>query len=223
MEPIVSTSFIPKRPVSSESPVSSSEHHSIGLLSLLTFVVVLGTGIAFVGVYLYQQTLLSQQTKLQQQISTDQTGLGSDFVTQMKRLSGRMSGVKTLIQNHIVVSPIFAALQATTLQTVQYKTFTYALTTDTGTHAKVVRVEITGTAKDYATLALQSDAYAQTPLIKNPVFSGLTVQAKSALVDFKLVFTVDPTSLSYQAFINSMPGSQKNTVLPTTGLKPSGT
>jgi hypothetical protein len=204
MEPIVSTSFIPKRPVSTESVSSSSAHRgSIGLLSVITIVIILGTGVAFAGVYLYQQTLLSQQAKLQQAITTAQNGLGSSFVSDMKRLSLRINGVNTLINNHVVVSPIFAALQATTLQTVQYKTFTYQFITDPGTNAQMVQVQITGTAKDYNTLALQSDAFAQSSLITNPVFSNLTVEDKSTLVDFKLSFTVVPSSLSYEAFINS--------------------
>ena len=208
MEPIVSTSFIPKRPVSSEPIVSSSSSHrsSVGLLSIFTFVVVIGTGLAFVGVYLYQQSLISQKASLEQSITTAQNGLGTTFVSDMQRLSLRIDGVKSLIQSHVVVSPIFAALQATTLQSLQYKTFTYDFKTDPSTNAKVIEVQLTGTAKDYATLALQSDAFAQSTLIKNPVFSALTVEDKTQLVDFKLAFNVDPNSLSYQSFIkNSTP------------------
>ncbi len=221
MEPIVSTSFIPKRPVSTEPASSSSSHRgSIGLLSVVTIVIILGTILAFGGVYLYEQTLSSQKVKLQQQITTAQNGLGSTFVADMKRLSLRINGVKSLLQNHVTVSPIFAALQATTLQSVQYKTFTYEFTTDPGTNAQVVQVEITGTAKDYNTLALQSDAYAKSSLIKNPVFSALTVQDKSSLVDFKLTFSVDPSSLSYESFIAGLAKSQTTIAPLTSGTTP---
>jgi hypothetical protein len=209
MEPVISTSFIPKRPVSTEPLVSSSHSgNSIGLLSLITVVIVIGTAAAFAGVYIYQKTLTAQESSLQGSLSQAQNGLGSDFVTQMQRLSQRISGVKSLIQNHVVVSPIFAALQATTLQSVSYKTFTYRFTNNATTNAKMVEVDVTGTAKDYATLALQSDAFAQNNLIKNPVFSNLTVNDQTSGVDFKLIFTVDPTSLSYLAFINSMTPAQ---------------
>ena len=217
MEPIVSTSFIPKRPVSSEPIVSSATHRSsVGLLSILTFVIVIGTGLAFVGVYLYQQSLISQKASLEQSITTAQNGLGTTFVSDMQRLSLRINGVKSLIQSHVVVSPIFAALQATTLQSVQYKTFTYDFKTDPSTNARVVQVQLTGTARDYATLALQSDAFAQNALIKNPVFSALTVEDKTQLVDFKLSFNVDPASLSYQSFISSTAAASASQVVPTT-------
>lgn len=214
MEPIVSTSFIPKRPVSSESSASSHRSGaSVGLLTIITIIVIVGTIVAFGGVYLYQQSLASQKAKLQQQITAAQNGLGSSFVSDMQRLSQRINGVEILIQSHVVVSPIFAALQATTLQSVQYKTFTYDFKTNGGTGSKMVEVVITGIAKDYATLALQSDAYAQSTLIKNPVFSELTVEDKSQMVDFKLVFDVDPSSLSYESFIKGLPPSATNSTV----------
>lgn len=204
MEPVISTSFIPKRPVSSEPVNSSHSSGSVGILSLATIVIVVGTAVAFGGVYLYQQSQISQKAKLQTSITQAQDGLGASFVADMQRLSARIDGVKTLINNHVVVSPVFAALQATTLQTVQYKGFAYVFTSDTTTGARMVEITITGTAKNYATLALQSDAYAQAPIIINPIFSNLVVDDKTQQVGFKLVFTVKPDDLSYTTFINSI-------------------
>lgn len=204
MEPVISTSFIPKRPVSSEPVSSSHRSGSVGLLSFATFIIVIGTAAAFGGVYLYQQAQISQKAKLQTSITQAQDGLGASFVADMQRLSARINGVKSLIQKHVVVSPVFAALQATTLQTVQYKNFTYEFTSDPTTNARMVQIDITGVAKNYATLALQSDAYAQSSVIRNPVFSNLTVDDKTQQVGFKLVFTVKPDDLSYTTFINSI-------------------
>ncbi len=138
----------------------------------------------------------------------------------MQRLSDRISSVKTLIQNHVVVSPIFAALQATTLQSVQYQSFTYQFVTDPTTNAKMVQVEITGTALSYATLALQSDAYAQSSLIKNPIFSQLVVDDKTQDVGFKLDFTVDPNALAYTTFVNSLPAATATPAVNTVNTAP---
>jgi polyisoprenoid-binding protein YceI len=65
-------------------------------------------------------------------------------------------------------------------------------------------VELTGSAKNYATIALQSDAFSSNSLIKNPVFSNLTVDDKTRTVSFKLSFSVNIADLSYQTFIDSM-------------------
>jgi hypothetical protein len=211
MEPIVSTSFIPKRPVSTEPIRSSSSGSSVGVLSFLTFIVVAGTALSFAGVYFYKQSLESQKANLQAQITQAQQGLGTSFVTDMKRLSQRIEGVKTLIGGHVVVTPIFQALQSTTLQSVQYQDFTYEFTTDTTTNTKTINVTIKGVAKNYATLALQSDAYAKSTLIHNPVFSGLTVEDKTSRVGFKLTFTVNASDLSYQTFIQNLQASANTT------------
>ncbi|MDB5255135.1 MAG: hypothetical protein JWL92_511 [Candidatus Nomurabacteria bacterium] len=211
MEPIVSTSFIPKRPVSAEPIRSSSSGSSVGLMSFITFIVVAGTALSFAGVYFYKQSLDSQRANLQAQIAQAQEGLGTSFVTDMKRLSQRIEGVKSLIRGHVVVTPIFAALQATTLQSVQYQNFTYEFLTDKTTNTQTVSVTIKGIAKNYATLALQSDAYAKSPIIHNPVFSGLTVEDKTARVGFKLTFSVNGADLSYQTFIQNLQAVPANT------------
>lgn len=220
MEPVISTSFIPKRPVSTEPVVSTHRATSVGLLSFITFIIVIGTAIAYGGVYAYQQSLQAQETKLQASMVQAQAGLGTSFVSDMQRLSARISAVKTLVQNHVVVSPIFSALQATTLQSVQYKDFTYQFSTDPTTNAQMVQVQITGTALSYATLALQSDAYEQAPIIKNPIFSDLIVDPKTQQLGFKLVFDVTPSDLSYPTFINNLAAASAAVPAATTDTTP---
>ncbi len=211
MEPNTPTSFIPKRPI--DSSMTPSPHHSgsVGLLSLLTFVIVLGTAVAFAGVYLYEKQLVSQKAKLEASIKQAQDGIGTEFVSDMKRLDARIDGVKELIKDHVVVTPIFEALEDSTLRSVQYKDFSYTIKTDTTTKVSVVSVDLNGSAKNYATIALQSDAFSTNPLIKNPIFSNLTIDDKTRTVNFKLNFSVNMTDLSYQTFIDSMIKKQTST------------
>ncbi len=203
MEPSIPTSFIPKRPIDPGTDTAPTRSRSVGLLSLITFVIVVGTGVAFAGVYLYERQLLSQKAKLVQSIGEARDGIGTEFVSDMKRLDARISGVKELINNHIVVTPIFEALQATTLRSIQYKEFGYMIKTDQITKTNSLVVELAGSAKNYASIALQSDAFSSNKLIKNPVFSNLTVDDKTRNINFKLSFSVDMADLSYQAFIDS--------------------
>lgn len=203
MEPTIPTSFIPKRPVTSEVLAPERKNHTIGLLSFLTVIIVLATIVSYGGVYVYHRSLVAQKNKLVRSINDARGGIGTDFLADMKRLNARIAGVKTLVQNHIVVSPIFEALHATTLRSIQYKSFQYEFTTETATKSQLVKVSLDGVAKNYSTIALQSDAFAQNHLIKNPVFSDLTVDDKSNVVNFKLQFEVNPTDLSFERFINA--------------------
>lgn len=203
MDPQIPTSFIPKRPVVSGEVTSPSRSHVVGLLTLLTVVVVLATVISGVGVYLYQKSLVVQKQKFETSLTEARDGIGSDFLSDMKRLNARITGVKTLLQSHVVVSPLFAALESTTLRSVQYRTFSYEFRTDNATKQQMVEVKLTGAARSYSTIALQSDAFAQSSLIKNPVFSGLTIEDKTGNVLFQLTFDVTPEDLSFQSFIDA--------------------
>ncbi len=205
MEPGIPTSFIPKRPI--ESGIAPSAHHSsksVGLLSLLTFVIVIGTGLAVGLAFVYQKQLIAQKNTLNRSIEQARDGIGTEFVYDMKRLDARIGGVKDLLDSHIVVTPIFKALEASTLQSIQYKDFGYTIKIDPVTKASTVEVSLTGSARNYATIALQSDAFSSSTLIKNPVFSNLTVDDKTRQVNFKLVFSVNTSDLSYESFINGM-------------------
>ncbi|HVY35791.1 MAG TPA: hypothetical protein VG982_00745 [Candidatus Paceibacterota bacterium] len=215
MEPSIPTSFIPKRPVTNESYVTVRKSRTVGVLSLLAGIAVIGTALAFAGTYLYGKSLAGQEVKLQQQIDDARKGIGTDFVADMKRLTERISGVEALLQTHIVVTPIFQALQATTIHSVQYKTFSYEFLTDPGTQVQTVKVTLEGIAKSYSTIALQSDAFSQSTLIKNPVFSDLALDDKTNTVNFKLQFDVAPSDLSYEAFIDAKSPSQQSASVPS--------
>jgi hypothetical protein len=210
METMMPTSFIPKRPVSSEPLSPQNKNQAVGLLTILARVIVLATIVSYGAIFFYQKQLLIQKAKTDQLISDARKGIGSEFLGDMQRLNTRIEGVKTTIAKHIVVTPIFAALEQTTLRSMQYTNFSYAFALDPTTKATMVEVTVTGTAKSYSTIALQSDALSQNTLIKNPIFSNLVVDDKTSAVNFKLVFTVDPAALSYESFIASM----KNGALP---------
>jgi hypothetical protein len=213
MDPQIPTSFIPKRPVVAGVQPERSKTHAVGLLSLVTGIVVAATVLSFVFVYFYENSLTAQRAKLEESINEARNGVGTDFLADMKRLNARIAGVNTLLTRHIVVTPIFEALQATTLRSVQYKTFTYQFLNDPVNKTQIVQVMLTGTAKNYTTIALQSDAFAQNPIIRNPVFSGLTVDDKASGVTFNLTFDVSPSDLSFESFINK---AAPQTLVPVT-------
>ena len=204
MEPATPTSFIPKRPVATAASVDTgATGTTIGILSLVVVVIIVGTALSYVGVYLYGKQSVQQKESLQKTITQAKDGLGADFISQMKRLNGRIDGVKTLIKQHVVVSPIFKVLQDTTLQSVQYKDFSYQFTNDPVAKADIVKVKLSGTAKGYSTIALQADAFTRSPIIKNPVFSGLSVDDKKR-VTFTLNFDIMASDLSYQSFVDGL-------------------
>ena len=205
MEPSFPTSFIPKRPIDPTAVADQSvhSHRRFSVASFLTFIIVLATVISYVGTFFYQKTLTIQVQQSKDALAKARDGIGTDFVTDMKRLDDRITSIKTLLAQHIVVTPIFQALEATTLHSVQYKNLTYSFD-PTSTTGKDVSVTLDGATKNYASLALQSDAFLGNALIKNPIFSNLTIDDKLHIVNFKLAFSVDRDALSYERFIASL-------------------
>lgn len=205
MDPGIPTSFIPKRPIEPGMDASANvPRRHTNVVTLLTVVIILATAGVYGITYVYESSLTRQVETAKQTLTQARDGIGTDFVSDMKRLNDRISTIKTLLTNHVVVTPIFQALEATTLRSVQYKSFTYTLADTTAQNAKSVDVTLQGTTKNYATLALQSDAFLGNPLIKNPVFSDLAVNDTTHAIDFKLGFQSDMHALSYEAFIASL-------------------
>jgi hypothetical protein len=211
MEPFApTTSFIPKKPIDTSDVIVTTHRSSGGLVGFLCFFMILMSGLSYGGVYVYNKNLLEQKTALDQKLAKARDSIGTDFVSDMKRLNARITGVKTLLTNHVVVTPIFKALQDTTLRSVVYNSFSYNFKNDDTTKKLSVDITISGTAKSYAAIALQSDAFTKSSLIRNPIFSDLKINTKTNTVDFKLVFSAEPSDLSYEHFL------QTQTANPTT-------
>lgn len=219
MEPYIPTSFIPKKPIDTAvAPSSSSGKKSFGLVSLVSTLFILATVGAYGVSLFYEKTLETQKQSIEAQLAEARDGIGTDFVSDMKALDRRITGVKKLLESHIVVTPIFQALEATTLHSIQYRTFQYEYDRSATSERADVKVMLKGSAKSYATLALQSDALVGNSLIKNPVFSGLSIDEKNK-VNFDLTFSVPAERLSYESFVASLspalaPGSESAGSLP---------
>ena len=206
MEPFLpTTSFIPKKPIDTSDIIVTTHRSSGGLVGFLCFFMILISVLSYGGAYMYKKGLDAQKVAIDQQLAKSRDNIGTDFVTDMKRLSARIAGVKTLLGTHVVVTPLFQTLQDTTLRNVVYTNFSYAVATDDTTKKSTVTVTLNGIAKSYETIALQSDAFTKSTIIKNPIFSDLKVDNKTNKVGFKLVFTADPKDLSYENFLQNTP------------------
>ena len=93
-----------------------------------------------------------------------------------------------------MISPIFDALQTNTLKSIQFTHFAYTTPTTAG---NPITVLMTGKARDYSSIALESDQLATNKNIHNSVFSDLTLDDTTGIVSFDLSFTVDPDLVMY--------------------------
>ena len=117
----------------------------------------------------------------------------SNLVEEMQKLDRRINSARDVLSSHVVISPIFKALEEYTLRSISFTKFTYAF----DPISQRVNVEMSGKATGYDAIALQSDALATNRYIKDPVFSNLNLDDKGKIT-FDLTFYVDPTFINFE-------------------------
>lgn len=182
--------MIPERAVSSEP---------VGILfvvsMILLFVVILATG----GLYFYKGIVQKNITGMENTLSLAQNRFEPSKISELQVLDKRLRASSEILAKHVVITPVFDALQKITMKTVRYTKFSYDL--GTGRNA-VVNIRISGQAIGYRSVALQADLFTKNKNLIDPVFSNLTLDT-SGNVLFDLEFSVDPSFVNYKQTLST--------------------
>ncbi len=192
------TSFIPKKPLAEERVVAP-RHTSI--FTFLTTLIFFGSLASAGAIYFYKANLLKTNADKKAQIEVAHNTFQLPLIKTLTRLDRRISDAKQLIDGHVMVSPIFAALEVNTLKSIQFTKFSYVAPADP---TLPVTVHMSGRARDYASIALQSDQLAKNIHIHNSIFSNLVLDTQTGAVAFDLVFTVDPDLVRFTNHLDDL-------------------
>lgn len=216
----IQTSFIPKQTISA-SPLTnrpSSTGTGMGLVTLISFILLLISIVAAGGTYLYRAYLLSQiysacNVTSEVQTNSDLLGLSGDIekqcglyaslaelrrrldserLSKMERLDTKMKLASQILSTHQTLVPVFDLLSTTTLKTIRYTKFDI----ESG------QVTLSGVASGYDDIAVQSNVLNSIPTIKNALFSNLSVNQQGGTT-FDLTFDLDAKQLEYKNFFNT--------------------
>lgn len=189
MENSFQTSFIPKKPITSN--VSNKEPKSLFSI-IATFLLVI-TIVASGGLYLYKSYLIKQKSSSSASLSVVRDSFEKSTIDELDLFNNRTKVAKQILNSHIVLTPMFTLLGDITIPSIQYTKFQQ----QTNNGGFLVKIE--GVAKDYRAIALQADEFNSTKgrSFKNVVFSNLT-KDKNNNISFDLEFEVDPSLLSYE-------------------------
>jgi hypothetical protein len=190
MEVKMQTSFIPKKPIIE----SSSAGSGISLFMLIAVIIFIITISLTAIVWLWQGSLVKKIDEARKTLSTsidaykDQEATFNDLI----RLSDRIQESKNLLAKHIAITPVFILLEKNIVQNVQLKNLKFSYVDD-----KNIKVDLTGTARNYDALSKQADYFGMPGLrdyISEPAVSNFTLNSDgtvsfnfSTLVNFKLV------------------------------------
>ncbi|MBU1727770.1 hypothetical protein KKA39_00415 [Patescibacteria group bacterium] len=201
MEQNFQTSFIPKKPMVEERSVPS---RPVGLLTTISVFIFLTVILASGGLYFYKGVLEKNIAKMQNDLELARNRFEPSKITQLQTLDKRLRASSLVLSKHIAVSPIFKALQDTTMKTLRYTKFSYEFGSEK--NSKVL-VKMSGQAIGYRSIALQSDIFAKNKYFIDPVFSNLSLDDKGSVL-FDLEFSVDPSFVDYkQTLLTAEAGS----------------
>ncbi|MDP9249369.1 MAG: hypothetical protein M3M85_02595 [bacterium] len=202
MEQNFQTSFIPKKPIIKERVVSSRPVGPVVIIALfILFTVLLATG----GLYFYKGLTTKNIETMKDNLKKAQSRFEPSKITELQTLDKRLRAASEVLSDHIAVTPIFSALERVTMKTVRFTSFSYIRDEDQNAPIKVT---MTGQARGYRDVALQSDLFTKDKNFIDPVFSNLTLD-QSGNVLFDLDFSVDAGFLRYKNIVAEAPPQEQ--------------
>lgn len=181
-------SFIPKTTLATPS---KARRHPVSLFLVIAVLLFLLSVGGWGGAYAYRSVTKSQVETLTASLQKKKAAFEPEALEGLSELDRKMKAGDALLAQHMTLVPVFDAIERLTVQSVRFTSFIYER--GTGVPSKVV---MTGEAKSYSSIALQSDELARAREIINPIFSGLSVN-RDGNVAFVLTFNIDPAVTSY--------------------------
>lgn len=192
MDTRLRTSFVPKKTLVTKgsAPGVRSAVSPIVSLGIIIFSMTLAVA---AGVFLYRALLQKQVDQEKADLIAAKDALvDPKWIYDVKRLDTRLKTARMLLDEHIIVTPIFELLQNSTLKTVRFLSFDFS-----SIEGNNVKVSMKGEATSYSSVALLSDSFNQEKSWRNPMFSDLNL-SQNGTVTFSFTGSVDPSLVLYK-------------------------
>jgi hypothetical protein len=198
MDPTVSTSFIPKKNLDGGSRRGrGSATGFVLLLAILFFITSLvAAGAVFGYTGLLKQSIASKANSL----ALNEKAYDPGVIQELIRIDNRLKEAKSLLSSHIAPSAIFAFLSQQTLEKVQFTSFDYEIGKDGG-----AEISLSGLADSFSTVALQSDQFGASKVLKDVVFSEVNIDPTSGKVAFAVKASVIPSLILFKNVLVANP------------------
>lgn len=186
MDPNVQGSFIPKQALTAQSRGGGT-----GLLFLIALLIFIMSIVAAGAAFGYEQLLNGTITKKDADLRNAEGAFDQAAIQDLVRTDMRLLQARTLLSSHVSPSAVFSFLSTVTLERVQFNSFDLAVSKD-----GAPTLTLSGTADSFSTVALQSDQFGSSKVLRDVIFSGITVN-EGGKVAFTVNATVDPNLILY--------------------------
>lgn len=181
------TSFIPKKTFDVGAPKPARTTGVVFTVAGILFALSL---VSAGGVFAYERYLESSIANKREALQRAREAFEPELIRELSHLDTKIQTAEQLLNNHLAISGIFDLLQDTTLETVRFTSFSYAI------EPEGIRLSMVGEARSFSSVALQSDEFTENRFISQPVFSGLTLDEQGDVL-FSATALVSPAVASY--------------------------
>lgn len=187
------TSFIPKKPIAKDG--MAMREAPIGIFMLLATLVFFGSLFAGTGVFFYKMLLAKEIKTMSAALDRAERAFEPSLIVELERLDKRIESSKEILASHTVISPLFALLESSTIPNIRFNKFTY-----TFTGPEKIELVMSGQARSYAYVAVQSDVFGGSKYFSDHIFSNLNLDSQGN-VTFDFFASVDRALVHYKDVI----------------------
>ncbi len=204
METKFQTSFIPKKPLISDSKTHSSGGGTSVLMIIGSLIFVFSLAGA-VFTLIWQNVLNKDQVAYKAQLADSEKRFNTTLIKDLKRSNTKIDFSKKLLNDHLAASSIFSIISALTIEGVRFNSFDF---TAPGKDSDGVKISMRGVGSSFSAIAFQSsvfgesEKYGSNKILKNPVLSDLSLD-QNGNVGFTFTSTINPAEISYDKILNS--------------------
>jgi hypothetical protein len=166
METKFKTSFIPKQ----ENITTATRHADdfrLSILSIIAIVLFIASVGLSVWVFLYQRSLVTSINRMNAELIGLRNSFEPAFIDSLIRLDSRIESSKKILASHNSLNHVLALLEEQTLEDVRFETMEYVY------EGGKMSISMTGEARNFLTVASQSDLWSGERRIVNPIFNNL--------------------------------------------------
>ena len=168
------TSFIPKKPLIRENILGQQK--GVNLVLFVSIIIFFATTLIAGGVFLFGVLLTRQESSLTSSIERAREAIEPELVASLGRIDARIKAAKNILDNHTAISPIFDLLEQLTLSSVSFESLRYVVESE-----GKITLQLSGTARSYSSVALQSVLFGENRYIENPIFSNLQLNNQGSV------------------------------------------
>lgn len=202
METKFQTSFIPKKPLVSEERFRP--HATVSIFMILASILFVLSIAGAIFTVVWVKILTNLQDKYRSDLVKSEQSFNLPLIQELMKTNNKIELANNLLSNHLSSSEIFNIIGGLTIDGVRFSSLSY----EGPDNAALAKITMKGVAKDYSSIAFQSDVfgksdkYGTNKVIKNPVLSDMVVDANGN-VAFNFVANISASDFNYAKLLET--------------------